>query len=122
MISVVGGFDGTVNNSGGGSIQSQLTITPANCGVSDLIINGGPNVQVSGQLSVTDAGPVFPITLSEIGGISYGPNPSGSCKFNMTYTITSQTSCTITGTACGQPVSLSCQSAGPGSAAVQAIR
>jgi hypothetical protein len=61
-----------------------------------------------GQINFTQSAPSFPITLSETGGLSYGPNPSGSCQFNLTYSITSTTACTITGTACGQPVTGPC--------------
>jgi len=109
-ISVTGDFSGTVNNPGDGSILSQVTLTPANCGVSDLVINGDPSVTLGGQINVTNSGPVYPITLTEIGAISYGPSPSDICQYNVTYTIASP-SCTITGMVCGQPVSLSCQTA-----------
>jgi hypothetical protein len=51
---------------------------------------------------------VFPLTLSEAGGISYGPHPSGSCQLNVTYTINSLSSCTASGTVCGQSVSGNC--------------
>jgi len=107
-IAVAGDINATLDNSGDGSVNSQLTVTPTNCGVSSLVINGDPNIGVGLQMSFTDLAPVFPITLSEDGGISYGPNPSGSCKFDVTYTVTSETSCTITGTACGQSVNGSC--------------
>jgi len=107
-ISVTGDVAGTLDNSGGGSVLTQLTITPSNCSVSNLTINGDPNVAVNGQINFTQTAPAFPITLTEIGGVSFGPNPSGSCQFNVKYTLSSQTSCTISGTACGQTVSGSC--------------
>ncbi|MGA8212780.1 MAG: hypothetical protein WB799_04255 [Candidatus Sulfotelmatobacter sp.] len=108
-ISVTGDIDGTLNNFGHGSVSAQLTITPANCSVSNLIVNGDPSIDVSGQIYFSDnENPVFPITFMETGGISYGPSPSGSCQLKATYTITSETSCTISGTVCGQPVSGSC--------------
>ena len=107
-ISVSGDIDGTLNTSGSGSIDSQITITPANCSVSNLTFNGDPNISIGGQVGFTDGGPAFPITLMEGGGISYGPHPSGSCQLNVTYTINSLTSCTVTGTVCGQSVGGSC--------------
>ena len=107
-LAVAGDIDGTLNSAGSGSVSSQLTITPANCAVSSLVINGDPNIDVGLSMSFANSAPLFPITLTETGGISYGPNPSGSCTFNVTYAITSQTSCTITGTACGQSVSGGC--------------
>ncbi len=107
-ISVTGDIDGTLNNSGAGSVSSQLTITPTNCSVSNLIVNGDPNISVAGQINFTGTAPTFPIVFTETGGISYGPSPSGSCQLNSTYTISSETSCTISGTVCGQSVSGNC--------------
>jgi hypothetical protein len=107
-ISVTGDVDGTLNSAGAGTVNGQLTITPANCSVSNLVVNGDPSISVDGQINFTATAPVFPITLTETGGISYGPNPSGSCQLNATYTINSETSCTIGGTVCGQSVSGSC--------------
>jgi len=107
-IAVAGDINAALDNSGDGSVNSQLTVTPANCGVSNLVINGDPSIGVGLQMSFANSAPVFPITISENGGISYGPNPSGSCKFDVTYTITSATSCTMTGTACGRSFNGSC--------------
>jgi hypothetical protein len=107
-IAVVGDIAATLDNSGSGSVSSQLTVTPANCGVSSLVLNGDPNIGVGLNMSFTASAPAFPITLTETGGVSYGPNPTGSCKLNVKFTITSETSCSITGTACGQSVNGSC--------------
>jgi hypothetical protein len=108
-ISVTGDVDGTLNNSGSGSLSAQLTITPANCSISNLIVNGDPSITVAGQINFTNnETPVFPVTFTETGGISYGPNPSGSCQVNATYTINASLACTVSGTVCGQPVSGSC--------------
>ncbi len=108
-ISVTGDVNGTLNNSGAGSLSGQFTITPSNCSVSTLIINGDPSISVAGQITFTNnETPVFPVTFTETGGISYGPNPSGSCQVNATYTINSSLSCTVSGTVCGQSVSGTC--------------
>jgi len=108
-ISVTGDINGTLNSSGAGSVSGQFTIAPANCSISNLLVNGDPSISVAGEVSFTDdETPVFPITFTETGGISYGPNPSGSCQLNATYTINSSLSCTISGTVCGQSVSGSC--------------
>jgi hypothetical protein len=107
-IAVAGDIEATLNNDGDGSVSSQLAITPATCGVSNLVINGDPDIGVGLNMSFTDSAPVFPITLTAGGGISYGPKPSGSCKFDVTFTITSETSCSIAGTVCGQSVSGNC--------------
>jgi hypothetical protein len=73
-----------------------------------MVMNGDPSVTLGGLINFTQSVPTFPITLTEKGGISYGPHPAGSCKLNVTYTINSETSCAISGTACGQAVSGSC--------------
>jgi hypothetical protein len=108
-ISVTGDINGSLSNTESGSVSGQFTITPANCSVSNLVVNGDPSIDVSGQINFT-AGitPTFPIIFTETGGTSYGPNPSGSCQLNATYTINSLTSCTVSGTVCGQSVNGSC--------------
>jgi hypothetical protein len=108
-IAVAGNFDFTLNNSGDGSDSSTLTITPTNCSVSSEIINGNPSVTASTNITFANDEPVFPITFSETGGISFQPNPSGSCTLNVQYTISAgANSCTVSGTVCGQTVSGSC--------------
>lgn len=107
-IAVSGDFSFTLNTSGDGSDSSTLTITPTNCSVSNETINGNPSVTASTQITFTNDTPVFPVTLNESGGISFGPNPSGSCTLNVQYTISSETTCTVAGTICGQTVSGSC--------------
>jgi hypothetical protein len=107
-IAITGDFDFTLNNSGDGSDNTTLTITPSNCSVSSLTINGNPSVTASTQINFTDDNPAFPITVEETGGISFGPNPSGSCTVNVQYTVSSESTCTVSGTLCGQSVSGSC--------------
>ena len=111
-IAVTGDLETTLNGSGSGPLSSQLTLTPANCGISNTIVNGNPNVAVGVKLNFVNSVPVFPITINEGGNISYGPNPSGTCSVQLTYTITSATSCTSTGTVCGQSVSGACSLSG----------
>jgi hypothetical protein len=108
-ISVTGDINGTLSNNQSGSVNGQFTITPSNCSVSNLIVNGAPSIDVTGQIGFNaNLTPAFPITFTESGGISYGPNPSGTCQLNSTYTINSSLACTVTGTVCGQSVSGSC--------------
>jgi hypothetical protein len=107
-IGVSGDFDFTLNNSGDGSDSSNLTITPTGCEVSNETINGNPNVTFAVQLSFQNNALVYPVTLTESGGISYGPNPSGSCSVNATLTIASSLACTVSGTICGQALSGDC--------------
>jgi hypothetical protein len=108
-ISVTGDIAGTLSNAGAGSVSGQFTITPTNCSVSNLIVNGDPSISIAGEINFTSGiVPTYPITFTETGGISYGPNPSGSCQLNATYTINSLSSCTVSGTVCGQSVTGSC--------------
>jgi len=93
---------------GNGTDSSTLTITPTSCAVSDTTFSGDPNVTVSTQFSMQNDALAYPITFSENGGISFGPNPSGSCSIKMNLDITSATTCTASGTICGQSVSGSC--------------
>jgi hypothetical protein len=108
-ISVTGDISGSLSNTESGFVSGQFAVTPNKCSVSNLIINGDPSIDLSGQINFTShLDPQFPITFSETGGISYGPNPSGSCQLQATYTINSSLGCTVSGTVCGQPVSGSC--------------
>ena len=107
-ISVSGNFDFTLNSSGDGSASSSLTITPKNCSVDNLTINGDPNVTASTQINFQNNAVAFPITFTEGGGISYGPHPSGSCALNVNVNITSTTNCSVTGSVCGRSVSGNC--------------
>jgi hypothetical protein len=107
-IAVAGDFIFTLNNSGDGSDDSTLTITPTNCDVSNTTINGNPNVTVTTQFSMQNDALAYPLTFTESGGISFGPNPSGSCTLNVNLSVTSATTCTVTGTICGQSLNGSC--------------
>ncbi|HEV2468214.1 MAG TPA: hypothetical protein VGS78_03395 [Candidatus Sulfotelmatobacter sp.] len=107
-ISVTGNFDFTLDGSGNGSDNSSVTILPTNCSVSNLVINGDPNVTVTTQFNIQADSLAYPINLTETGGISYGPNPSGSCTLNSTMTVTSPTTCSINANICGQKFSGSC--------------
>lgn len=106
-ISVSGAFDLTLNNSGTGPDSNTLTITPSNCVVSNLTINGDPSVTLATTIGFTNGIFDFPVTMNESGGISYGPHPSGSCSVNVSLTV-EQNSCSITGTVCGHSVTGNC--------------
>jgi len=107
-ISVSGDFIYTLDNSGNGSDSATLTVTPSACAVDDVTFNGNPSVTFATSFQVQSNALAFPITFSGIGGISYGPNPSGSCSINVKATAISATSCSISGNVCGRSVSGSC--------------
>ena len=109
-MAIAGSILGTLDSSGDGSVVGQLVAAPMNCSVDNLVLNGDPSVNVATTVNIKADEPQSPIVGTETGGISYGPNPSGSCKFNVTYTINfgSNLSCTASGTACGYSVSGNC--------------
>lgn len=107
-IAVTGDFMFTLDNSGNGSDSSTLTVTPANCAVSNLTINGNPSLTVSAAFLMQNNALAYPLTFSEKGDITFGPNPSGSCSINVTMTVSSPTSCGASGSVCGNSVSGSC--------------
>jgi hypothetical protein len=106
-ISVSGDFNLTLNGSGTGSDSNTLTITPTNCVVSNLTINGDPSVTLSTTLGYTNDVFNFPVNMNESGGISYGPHPSGSCSVNVSLTL-QQNSCSVSGMVCGHSVNGNC--------------
>jgi hypothetical protein len=107
-ISVNGDFAYTLDNSGNGSDSSSLTVTPAACAVDNVTFNGNPSVTFATQFNLQNYGLAFPITFSGMGGISYGPHPTGSCSINVKATATSMSSCSVSGSICGRSVSGSC--------------
>jgi len=107
-IQISGTIGGTLSSSGAGSAQAQIAANPANCSVNGIVLNGNPQVNLAAQLNILNDSPVWPVTGTETGGVTYGPNPSGSCQLNLSFSVNSNSSCTVTGTACGQTVSGSC--------------
>lgn len=107
-IGVSGIITGTLTNLGSGMAQAQIGADPVNCSVNGLVLNGDPQVNLAAQVNILNNNPVWPVTGTETGGVKYGPNPSGSCQLNLKFTVHSNMSCTVTGTACGQTVSGSC--------------
>ena len=107
-MAVSGNLSGSLSNTGNGSAQAQITADPAGCSVNGIVLNGDPSVTVAGQANIANYAPVWPVTGSEKGGVTFGPNPSGNCQLNLTFTVNASRSCTVTGTACGQTVSGSC--------------
>lgn len=107
-ISVSGDFNYTLDNSGNGSDSSTLTVTPAACAVDNVTFNGNPSVTFATQFNLQNYGLAFPITFSGMGGISYGPNPTGSCSITVKATAASIGSCSVSGSICGRSVSGSC--------------
>jgi hypothetical protein len=105
-ISVSGDISGTLDNSGDGSFGTQMTITPSLFGVRHNFQRRSrhhdrrPNCLHRRKFCV-------PHNLHGRRGISYGPNPSGTCQVSVSYSINAS-SCTVTGTLCGQSVNGSC--------------
>ena len=63
-ISITGDVDGTLTNTGSGSLSAQLAVTPASCSVSNLIVNGDPSINVGGEINFSNnETPVLPRNL-----------------------------------------------------------
>lgn len=107
-ISVIGDFVFTLDSSANGSDTSMLMITPSSCAVDDITFNGNPSVTFATAFGLQNHELAFPITFSGAGGITYGPNPSGSCSINVKATVSSATSCSVSGSICGRSVSGKC--------------
>lgn len=107
-ISVSGDFNFTLDNTGDGSDSSSLTIIPTNCSVSNLVINGAPSITVATEFNIKADAMSYPFSLTETGGISYGPNPSGRCSVDATMNVSSPTSCSISGSICGRKLTGTC--------------
>jgi len=107
-IGVAGDFIYTLDNSGNGSDSATLTITPSACAINDITFNGNPNVTFATAFRLQNYELAFPLTFSGVGGITYGPNPSGSCSINLKATASSPTSCSVSGSICGRSISGNC--------------
>ena len=107
-INVAGDIVYMLDSSGNGSDSSTLTVTPSGCVVDNLTINGDPNVTFATQFNLKNNALAFPLTFSGMGGISFGPNPAGSCSINVKATVASPTTCSVSGSICGRSISGNC--------------
>ena len=107
-MNVAGDIVYTLDTSGNGSDSSTLTVTPSGCVVDNLTINGDPNVTFATQFNLKNNALAFPLTFSGMGGISFGPNPAGSCSIDVKATVASPTACTVSGSICGRSISGNC--------------
>ena len=107
-MNVAGDIVYMLDNSGNGSDSSTLMVTPSSCVVDNLTINGDPNVTFATQFDLKNNALAFPLTFSGMGGISFGPNPAGSCSINLKATVASPTTCSVSGSICGRSISGNC--------------
>ena len=107
-MNVAGDIVYTLDSSGNGSDSSTLTVTPSSCVVDNLTLNGDPSVTFATQFNLKSNALAFPLTFSGMGGISFGPNPKGSCSIDVQATVASPTMCSVSGSICGQSVSGNC--------------
>jgi len=109
----------TINGSASESSSSaslSLTLTPASCSDGTLVINGNPNLTLDAQ--ATESGTTTTATASIDGDIAFSPVqtgqfPTGSCASNLSINVSisdstgSLTSCSVSGTVCGETVNIS---------------
>jgi hypothetical protein len=108
---------GTITTSGSESETSlSLTMTPSSCSDGTLVMNGNPDVTLNAKES--DNGTTTTVSLSVGGDISFAPVttgafPTGSCGSDLSVNISvsdstgSLTSCSISGSICGESVNIS---------------
>jgi len=104
-LSVSGFVSGSLDGYGDGSVQEQISEVPGSCAVDGIVFNGDPQLTVSGGIQMSNWNPVWPLTGTLSGGVSFRPNPSGVCQFNLNFSVNSDLTGTYSGTACGQAVS-----------------
>jgi hypothetical protein len=100
-----GDVDGSVNNSGTGSIQFQLDETFTNCvPASGYTVNGAPEVSIAGTFTFYNGAVSFPLQILAGGAVTINGN---ACNINLTTLAESNGSGTTTGTLCGESVNIS---------------
>lgn len=106
-IGFAGDINGTINNSGNGSIQFQVDETFTNC-IPDAgyTVNGAPEVTVGGTFTFNNGNLSFPLQILEGGAVKIN---NQTCNINLTTLAESNGSSTTTGSLCGQSVSISVQ-------------
>jgi hypothetical protein len=97
-------------NSSGGTFD--ITETISGCVVTSdgvaFTVNGDPNIRITGDVTVNQTAQTVDIDMSMKGGFSYSADDgrSGSCAVDVSISVTG-TSASVTGTVCGQSVSVS---------------
>jgi len=111
-IAVSGNFSSSSTSANG-----TITETPTNCSDGTLVINGDPHVTLGVQGN--NNGIRTTVNVKIDGGVSFSPVqagqfPSGSCTCNLTASASvddstgNLTSCSISGSICGQTVNANC--------------
>jgi hypothetical protein len=105
-INLTGNLTGSMNSSGTGLLQIQVTETIADwqC-ISDYVINGDPYISLAGQFSYVNGQPSTSQTLTISGGFKWGTSAAESCQIHLTANFGSSNSGTVSGTVCGRSVS-----------------
>jgi hypothetical protein len=89
-----------------------LTFNPVSCAIpgTSMVMTGNPGLTGNASISFFYATPTS-LTTTETGSFKYGPSPAGACSATLSVTAnySGTTSCTFTGTVCGQAVSGSCE-------------
>jgi hypothetical protein len=104
-LQVTGTINGTTNGSGTGTIDVQAAININNwmC-VSGFVINGDPNIMVSGTFNFVNGVAAGNQSVAITGGFSFGSSPSDVCTVNLTINFNLTGAGSITGTLCGNQI------------------
>jgi hypothetical protein len=104
-IHATGNLTGTMNSSGTGMLQIQITetITDWQC-ISGYVINGDPDISLTGTFSYVNGNPGTNQSMTISGGFKWG---SGSCQIHLSTLLNASGGWTTTGTVCGYTVAIS---------------
>ncbi len=107
-IGLTGSLTGSMNSSGTGMLQLQITetITDWKC-ISNYVVNGDPYLSLVGQFSYVNGSPGTAQSLTLTGGFKWGSSSSESCQIYLTTNFGSSGHGTTSGTVCGYSVSAS---------------
>ena len=102
---LAGTIQGSTNSSGTGMIDVQATIDINNwmC-VSGFVINGDPDIMISGQFNFVNGAAAGNQSVGISGGFTFGSSPSDVCTVDLTINFNMNGTGTITGTLCGNQI------------------
>lgn len=90
---IASSFDGALPDSGSGQISMNAQMTFTNCLWNGAVLQGDPNITLSGQLNYVNSLAVTPFTISLTSGVTFTyRNAPGKLQYNCTGTIDGDTS------------------------------
>jgi prepilin-type processing-associated H-X9-DG protein len=92
-VGIASSLDGALSDSGSGQIGMNGQMTFTNCFWNGAVLQGDPNITLSGQFSYVNSLAVTPLAISLTGGVAFTyRNVPGKAQYNCTGTIDGDTS------------------------------